>query len=196
MRAEIAYFEANPSTINAGGCSTLRWGVDYAAAVYLDGEGVFDHDERQVCPPTTTTYTLYATSGGGDDQESVTVTVTQPQPTQTQPFSADLAITDLRAVLEVHGDLTNNGPGTVSNVTVQLYCEWEQTDPIEGTIVDSGDVGPMPILISSLSPGQTQEFNTDISVQPGQYDVDFSCSIQVPFNDPNLGNNSYSEQGW
>lgn len=81
-RAEIAYFEANPSTINAGGCSTIRWGVDYAAAVYLDGEGVIDHDERQVCPPTTTTYTLSATSGGGDAQDTVTVTVIQaPTPT-------------------------------------------------------------------------------------------------------------------
>jgi hypothetical protein len=80
--AEIAYFEANPGTINAGDCSTIRWGVDYAAAVYLDGEGVVGHDERQVCPPATTTYTLYATSGGGDAQQTATVTVIQaPSPT-------------------------------------------------------------------------------------------------------------------
>ena len=96
-RAEIAYFEANPGTINAGGCSTIRWGADYAAAVYLDGEGVFDHDERQVCPPTTTTYTLFATSTGGDDTRSVIVTVIQaPTPTpiedNTPPSISDITL--------------------------------------------------------------------------------------------------------
>ena len=125
----------------------------------------------------------------------MTVSVSQAPP---PPSGADLAITDLRPqtpVGPVLGDITNHGPGTVSNVTVQLSCQWDEFDPIEG-IHNTGQMGPMPIFIGNLSPGQTQEFNTDISVQPGQYDVDFSCSIQVPFNDPNPGNNSYSEQGW
>jgi hypothetical protein len=197
-RAEIIYFQADPTTIDAGACSTLSWDVQYADTVDLDGQGVTAPNTQQVCPATTTTYTLHATAAGGDDTAQATVNVTQPQPTETQPFSADLAITDLRAEppsLVVIGDLTNHGPGTVSNATVQLYCEYEQTDPIENTVVDSGYVD-MPILISSLSPGQTQQFNTDTDVQPGQYDVDFSCSIEVPFNDPNSANNYYSEEGW
>lgn len=33
----------------------------------------------------------------------------------------------------------------------------------------------------------------DISVDLHLYQYDVSCSIQVGFNDPNLGNNSYSE---
>ena len=102
-RAEIAYFEANPSTINAGGCSTIRWGVDYAAAVYLDGEGVFDHDERQVCPATTTTYTLQATSGGGDDTRSVEVTVIQA-PTPTPIVTAIVVDTDPPYVSDLEAD--------------------------------------------------------------------------------------------
>jgi hypothetical protein len=82
--AEIAYFEANPSTINAGGCSTLRWGVEYATAVYLGDEGVVGQDTRQVCPFSTTTYQLYATSPGGDQSASATVTVIEaPTPTPT-----------------------------------------------------------------------------------------------------------------
>jgi len=138
---------------------------------------------------------MVATGCGGTAQQQVTVTVSQGPP---PPSGADLAITDLRAEppsLEVHGDITNHGPGTVTNVTVQLTCQWDERDPIEGTH-NPGQMGPMPIFISSLSPGQRQVFNTDITVRPGQYEVDFSCSIQVPFNDLNAGNNSYSEQGW
>jgi hypothetical protein len=196
----IVSLQANPVSITEGQTTTISWAVEgVISAVYLDGEGVGDHDSRPRQPQQTTTYTLRAVGPGGETTRDVTVTVTHPQPTPTQPFSADLAITDLRAVPpshEVLGDITNHGPGTVSNVTVQLYCAWDQTDPIEGTTMDSGDIGPMPIMISNLSPGHTQQFYTDIIVNPGLYDVDFSCTIQVPFNDPNLGNNTHSEQGW
>lgn len=79
---EVTYFEAYPTQINAGACSDLRWGVEYAAAVFLDGQGVGDHDSAPVCPDSTTTYTLVARSGGGEEQANVTVTVTEP-PTPT-----------------------------------------------------------------------------------------------------------------
>jgi hypothetical protein len=165
------------------------------SAVYFDGEGVGDHDSRQKCPGQTASYTLRAVGPGGEDTADVTVTVTQPQPTPTQPFSADLAITDLYPETNygpVWTRITNHGPGTVNNVTVQLSCQWAQVDPIEGTTVDTDQMGPMPISIASLSPGQTQAFNTDIDVAPG-YRYDMACTVQVPFTDPNPGNNSYSE---
>lgn len=167
------------------------------SGVWLDGEGVGDHDARDKCPSSTTTFTLVARSPGGEDTDSVTVTVTQ-QPTPTPQLRADLAITDLRAPPpshEVLGDITNHGPGTVSNVTVQLSCQWDEYDTIENVHYPD-QMGPMPIPIANLSPGQTQVFNTTITVNPGLYEVSFSCSIQVPFNDPNPGNNSHSEQGW
>jgi hypothetical protein len=197
----ISYFRANPSTINVGESSTLEWGavtngssdVLVRSVVINPGLGeVGSPGSRAVNPGSTTTYTLVATGCGGTAQKQVTLSV------NPAVFSADLAITDLRAEppsLEVRGDITNRGPGTVSNVTVQLSCQWDEYDPIEG-IHNTGHVGPMPILIGDLSAGQTQVFNTDIPVRPGQYQVDFSCTIQVPFNDPNPGNNTYSEQGW
>jgi PKD repeat protein len=197
----ISSFTVNPSTITAGQTATLSWGrvtngnsdVLVLSVVINPGLGeVGSPGSRVVSPGSTTTYTLVATGCGGTAQKQVTLTV------NPAVFSADLAITDLRAEppsLEVRGDITNRGPGTVSNVTVQLSCQWDEYDPIEG-IHNTGQVGPMPILIGNLSTGQTQVFNTDITVRPGQYQVDFSCSIQVPFNDPNPGNNSYSEQGW
>jgi hypothetical protein len=195
----IVSLQANPASITEGQSTTISWAVEGTiSAVYFDGEGVSDHDSRSKRPQQTRAYTLRAVGPGGETTRDVTVTVTHPQPTATQPFSADLAITDLRAVPpshEVLGDITNHGPGTVSNVTVQLSCQWDEYDTIEG-IHHPGQLPSMPILIGNLSPGQTQEFNTDITVSPGQYDVDFSCTIQVPFNDPNLANNTHSEEGW
>lgn len=202
----ISSFTANPSTISAGQSSTLNWGavtngnsqVLVRSVVINPGLGeVGSPGSRVVTPQTTTTYTMVATGCGGTTTRQLTVVVSAAPP-PPPPSGVDLAITDLRAVppsLEVHGDITNRGPGTVTNVTVQLTCQWDERDPIEGTH-NPGQMGPMPIFISSLSPGQTLVFNTDITVRPGQYEVDFACSIQVPFNDLNPGNNSYSEQGW
>jgi hypothetical protein len=121
-RAEIAYFQADPSTINFGWCSTLSWGVEYAAAVYLDGQGVIDHGTQQVCPATTTAYTLYATSAGGDDQETATVTVIEePTPTpivtavvvdNIPPYVSDLDA-DPDSIMEI-GWQCSGGTTTVS----------------------------------------------------------------------------------
>jgi hypothetical protein len=195
----IVSFQANPPSLVVGQCTNLSWAVEGdLIGVWLDGEGVGQYDGRDKCPGSTTTYILVARSAGGEDTDSVTVTVAQPQPTATQPLRADLAITDLRAEPpshEVLGDITNHGPGTVTDVTVQLSCQWDEYDTIDYAH-HPGQMGPVPIFIGTLNPGRTQVFNTGVIVSPGLYEVSFSCSIQVPFNDPNLGNNSHSEQGW
>jgi len=195
----IVSLQANPPSIVAGQCTTVSWAVEGTlSGVWLDGEGVGQYDSRDKCPGSTTTFTLVARSPGGEDTDSVTVTVSQPQPTATPPLAADLAITDLRAEPPSHqvlGDITNHGPGTVTDVTVQLSCQWDEYDTIEN-VHHPGQMGPVPIFIGTLNPGRTQVFNTGVIVSPGSYQVSFSCSIQVPFNDPNPGNNSHSEQGW
>ena len=195
----IVSFRANPPSIVVGQCTTLSWAVEgNLIGVWLDGEGVGQHDARDKCPGGTTTFTLVARSAGGEDTDSVTVTVSQLQPTDTPPLRADLAITDLRAEPPSHqvlGDITNHGPGTVTDVTVQLSCQWDEYDTIEN-VHRPGQMGPVPIFIGTLNPGRTQVFNTGIVVSPGSYQVSFACSIQVPFSDPNPGNNTHSEQGW
>jgi PKD repeat protein len=194
----ISYFRASPSTITAGQSSTLEWGavtngnsdVLVGSVVINPGLGeVGSPGSRVVSPGTTTTYTLVATGCGGTAQKQVIVTV------NAAAFSADLAITDLYAESlygPIWARITNRGPGTVKNATVQLTCQWQESDPIEG-VSDSGQMGPMALPIGSLSPGQTEAFNTDISVDLHTYRYDVSCTIQVPFNDPNLSNNSHSE---
>jgi len=78
-RPTIVSFGANPTSIEAGKCTTLSWAVEgHIQAVYLDGEGVGDHDSRQRCPDSTTTYTLRALGPGGETTADATVNVTEP----------------------------------------------------------------------------------------------------------------------
>jgi uncharacterized MAPEG superfamily protein len=192
----IVSLQANPSSILAGQCTTVSWTVEgNLTGVWLDGEGVGQYDARDKCPGSTTTFTLVARSAGGEDSESVTVTVTQPQPTATTPFRADLAVTDLRPDTPqgpLYANLTNNGPGTLSNVTIQFSCQWDATESIEGGHT-SGQVGPSNLTVISLSPGQTTPWNTGVPIDLRAVQYDITCTIYVPFEDPNGANNSYSE---
>jgi len=196
-RPVISSFTASPGTITAGQSSTLSWGAvtngnsDMLVGSVVINPGLSEVGSpgwRVVSPGSTTTYTLVATGCGGTAQQQVTVTV------NPAVFSADLAITDLYPETlygPIWVGITNRGGPDTVNHTVQLSCQWART--ILDRPLDTGQMGPMPISISSLSPGQTQEFNTDIAVDLHQYGYDMTCTIQVPFNDPNTGNNTYSE---
>lgn len=73
--AVIASFTASPTTIDAGGSSTLSWSVTGAASLSINN-GVGDvtgSTSTSVSPTSTTTYTLTATNSAN---ESVTATVT------------------------------------------------------------------------------------------------------------------------
>jgi OOP family OmpA-OmpF porin len=72
-----ASLSASPASVDAGGCSTLSWSTSNANNVSIDG-GVGSVDSsgsRQVCPGSTTTYTLSASGAGGSRSSSATVTV-------------------------------------------------------------------------------------------------------------------------
>jgi hypothetical protein len=193
----ISFFLANPSTITAGQSTTLEWGRVtngtsdqlVRSVVINPGLGeVGSPGSRVVSPGSTTTYTLVATGCGGTAQQQVTVTV------NPAVFSADLAITDLYPQTlngPIWVRITNRGPGTVTNTTIQISCQWNRS--ISGRPLDSGQSGSIPLPVGSLSPGQTTAFNTDIPVDLHSYAYDMTCTIQVPFNDSNPGNNTYSE---
>jgi peptidoglycan-associated lipoprotein len=86
----IAFFQAEPSSIQAGQSSTLRWSVKGADSISIDnGIGTVQADgQRQVYPNQTTTYTLRATGPGGSTQATARVTVTQPPPPPPPPPAA------------------------------------------------------------------------------------------------------------
>jgi hypothetical protein len=69
------FFQADRTTLGAGGCAILSWSVENVSAVYLDGAPVTGQDSRQVCPNATTTYTLHVVKRDGSGSD-VPVTIT------------------------------------------------------------------------------------------------------------------------
>jgi peptidoglycan-associated lipoprotein len=86
-RAVINSFTAEPSTIERGQSSTLRWSISNATDMSIDrGVGaVQSQGQRQVFPTASTTYTLTASGPGGSDTKAVTVTVSTPPPPPPPP---------------------------------------------------------------------------------------------------------------
>ncbi len=94
----ISSFTAEPTTVEPGQSSTLRWSISGATDMSIDhGVGaVQSNGQRQVFPRTSTSYTLMARGPGGMDSRSVTVEVSNapppppPAPRTPQVSSADL----------------------------------------------------------------------------------------------------------
>jgi len=84
---DIAEFSAEPSSIERGGSSTLKWTVTNANQITIDnGVGsVQASGSRSVYPNDSTTYTLRASGPGGTLSKSATVTVTAPPPPPPPP---------------------------------------------------------------------------------------------------------------
>jgi peptidoglycan-associated lipoprotein len=79
----VTQFEAEPSTIEKGQASTLRWAVSGETSSITISNGIGSvpaSGSRQVYPSNTTTYELTASGPGGTDSRTATVTVTNPPP--------------------------------------------------------------------------------------------------------------------
>src|SRR5262245_48053295 len=76
-------FSASPSSIDEGACSTLSWSTSNATTVSIDnGVGNVDSSgSKQVCPTSTTRYTLTAAGAGGSRSDTANVGVTPKKPT-------------------------------------------------------------------------------------------------------------------
>ncbi|MBI5652886.1 MAG: hypothetical protein HZC40_20925 [Chloroflexi bacterium] len=77
-------FRADQTTLTRGQCTTLRWDVENATAVYLEGNGVPGHGTQQMCPNNTTTYTLRVNAPAGTADRNVTINVQIPANTPTR----------------------------------------------------------------------------------------------------------------
>lgn len=76
----VTEFVAEPSSIERGQASTLRWNVSDATSVTIDNSigTVPATGTRRVFPGSSTTYTLTATGPGGNKTATATVNVTEP----------------------------------------------------------------------------------------------------------------------
>jgi peptidoglycan-associated lipoprotein len=82
---DITEFSAEPSSIERGQSSTLKWSVSNADQITIDnGVGTVQASgSRGVYPNDTTTYTLKASGPGGTLSKTATVNVTAPPPPPT-----------------------------------------------------------------------------------------------------------------
>ncbi len=87
----INSFTANPSSIIAGGNSTLQWSVSNASLVLLNGNPVASSGSQVVTPTVTTTYriTAQSTNGACDLEQFVTVNVSACPAPQVTSFTAN-----------------------------------------------------------------------------------------------------------
>jgi len=78
-----ASLSASPASILEGQCATLTWSTANATGASVDqGVGsVALSGSREVCPKSTTQYTITVSGEGGSKSASVTVTVSPPPPT-------------------------------------------------------------------------------------------------------------------
>jgi hypothetical protein len=89
--APTVTISADPTSITAGGSSTLSWNSTNAETVSIDnGIGTVDLNGTQsVSPSATTTYTITATGTGGTATDTVTVEIAGTVPAPTVTISAD-----------------------------------------------------------------------------------------------------------
>ncbi|SPE32345.1 OmpA/MotB domain protein [Candidatus Sulfopaludibacter sp. SbA3] len=92
----VAQFSAEPTTIQRGQSSTLRWSVSGSVSSVSINQGigtVQNTGSRTVSPSDSTTYVLTATGPGGNTTASATVTVTSPPPPPPPPPPAAPRVT-------------------------------------------------------------------------------------------------------
>jgi peptidoglycan-associated lipoprotein len=103
----VAQFTADPSSIERGQSSTLRWSVSDATSVTIDpGLGpVQSNGSRQVFPSNTTTYRLVASGPAGNANATATVNVTVPTGPPPQPPPPVTSLTSaLDSVMDAYFD--------------------------------------------------------------------------------------------
>lgn len=153
----------------------------------------------------TATAKDFVDPNGGNNTYDESIVPTVPVATPTPPgappgggswgiLTADLAVTDLYPDNQPQGKvfarITNNGPDSLSSANIQLSCSVEITDYISGA---KTAIVTLNTITLSLNPGQTKAFDTGISVETNKYWYKITCDTQVPFKDPNAGNDSYTE---
>lgn len=144
-------------------------------------------------------YTVTVEAVGFTDPNTGNNTFTESfQSAGQQVLTTDLKMSDLYAdkLLNgtVYGRITNRGPGTITNVVVSFSCQWSKT-AYGATIGLLEQMGPRNMTITGpLPPGQDTPFNTYITVDLTQYWYDMTCTVNVPFSDPDTSNNTYNEK--
>jgi peptidoglycan-associated lipoprotein len=112
----VAQFSAEPTTIQRGQSSTLRWEVTgqvTSVSINQSIGTVQNTGSRLVFPNETTQYTLTATGPGGTNERSVTVNVSAPPPPPPPPPPA----APKRTLME-----------TIESMVQDAYFDYDKSD--------------------------------------------------------------------
>jgi hypothetical protein len=141
-------FSSNPSTINAGGTSTLLWNVTGATSVSIDqGIGQVNVAGTRVLSPTkSTAYTISATNSAGTViRSSAIIIVSAPAPPpQTTPSNPVINFT------------ASYGGGT------SWQLNWNVSNATQIVIQpDIGPVNPTGSTVVTVPSGQTKLYRLE-----------------------------------
>ncbi|MGD8406606.1 MAG: hypothetical protein PVJ21_23315 [Anaerolineales bacterium] len=210
-------FWADDTNLSTGDCTMLHWNTSGGTA-YINGNEHPSSGEYEICPDKSTKYKLELENPPNNllGEEEFTVDVSQAgnnnapasssnssnsssgsqsQQSSNEPFSADLAVTDIYPGKQPYGQfhvrITNNGPGTLNKVKVGVSCSSDRTDLKTGKVSFGGKVDFD--LNMGIKPGETQAFPTGLELDTNVYEYLVGCEIQPTFKDPDPGNNEHSE---
>jgi hypothetical protein len=111
-------------------------------------------------------------------------------------LTADIAVTDIYPDNWPNGKLfarvMNFGPDSISGQTLELGCSYIKHEYLPPHGQQTIAVAPA-LITPTLNKGDTAIYDVHINVQGTQYWYDVTCNVSVPFNDPNIANNSYNE---
>jgi hypothetical protein len=161
-------FTVDQTTLGPGQCTTLRWNVDYVQAVYLDGQPESGHQTKQVCPLSTTTYTLRVSTNNGEIDQKATVNVVGAS----------------TAGLVVVGGLSLSSPNLVNpfqQVNANFRLHNGSSQPIFIVQLVAGSRGSDAWRLNWSAPNVDFRAETNILIQPGQ---DYIYSESQEFKTP------------
>jgi ABC-type amino acid transport substrate-binding protein len=157
-------FWVDNATINTGQCTTLHWDVQNVNAVFLNDQGVAGQSAQQVCPGSTTTYTLRVVRrDGGQETRQVTVTVVNQQPGPTiNSFTVNTNQIRLGQCVTLSWSTSNAAGVNLSRGGLSLLNNWNANSRLDDC---PSQPGLQEYQLDALGNGQTSQRLT-VNVSP------------------------------
>lgn len=121
---------ADAYTLTSGACTTLRWDSLHVDQLLLDGEAVAFAGNRQICPGTTSTYSLRGISTSGESEVAITINVSAPAepaqppaPEQPEPAPADTSGPNLGGLQLSTAKVFDNSACGTDNITITIKAQ-------------------------------------------------------------------------
>ena len=175
----IDSFGASPTTITAGGCTTLSWTTTDAVSVSISpaigGEPLSVDGNGRVCPSSDETYKLTATGEEGAQPltatASVTVTVNPPAPSSPQITSISPPLQRPDDPVTIYGNHIGSTAGSVSfgGHSISIFSgqgySWSNTS-ISLLIPGSLSAGQVSVTVTTHGGSTSDSYSYTVTGSP------------------------------